>query len=423
MVLSNEQRQAVYQELLTMLKVDGKPVKGSFSVVAVHFGVGWRTISRIWSRAKEDVAAGALVPCVATHFKNCGRTKSNKDVFSVLTSIPFSRRTTLRSMAAASGIPRSTLGRLVKEGAIRPHSNSIKPLLTNCNKIARLQFCLSMLQPSSNSFHDMYDVIHVDEKWFYMTKASKRYYLADGELEPLRTCKSKRFIEKVMFLAAVARPKYDHHRKTMFNGKIGIWPFVVKEPAKRASKNRPAGTMITKPVMVGKDQYRDMLLENVLPAIRLQWPRATAARPIFIQQDNAKPHISMLDEAFTDAARTAGFHIRLRCQPPNSPDMNVLDLGFFNAIQSLQHQSAPKNVDELIVIVEKAFHDLDVSKLNYVFLTWQQCMLATLEDGGGNGYKIPHMGKESLNRAGTLPVTIDVEQGLLDSVRSAVSSV
>ena len=166
-----------------------------------------------------------------------------------------------------------------------------------------------MLQLTSNSFQDMYDVIHVDEKWFYMTKATKRYYLADGEPEPLRSCKSKRVIEKVMFLAAVARPRYDHHRKTIFNGNIGMWPFIVKEPARRASKNRPAGTMVTKPVMVGKDQYRNMLLENVLPAIRLKWPRATAARPIFIQQDNAKPHISMLDDAFMDAAQTDGFDI------------------------------------------------------------------------------------------------------------------
>ena len=370
MVLSNDQRQAVYEALLAMLK-DGKPVKGSFFVIAAHFGVGWRTISRIWSRAKEVVTAGAMVPCVTTRFKNSGRTKSNKDVLSVLTSIPLSRRTTLRSMAAASGILRSTLGRLVKEGVICPHSNSIKPLLMDCNKIARLQFCLSMLQPSSNSFQDMYDVIHVDEKWFYMTKATKRYYLADGELEPLRSCKSKRVIEKVMFLAAVARPRYDHHRKTMFNGNIGMWPFIVKEPARRASKNCPVGTMVTKPVMVGKDQYRNMLLENVLPAIRLKWPRAIAAHPIFIQQDNAEPHISTLDDAFMNVAQTDGFDIRLRCQPPNSPDMNVLDLGFFNAIQSLQHQRAPKNVDDLIDVVEKAFHDLDVKKLNYVFLTWQ----------------------------------------------------
>ncbi|GJQ67041.1 hypothetical protein Trydic_g21946 [Trypoxylus dichotomus] len=39
-------------------------------------------------------------------------------------------------------------------------------------------------------------------------------------------------------------------------------------------------------------------------------------------------------------------------QPPNSPDWNVLDLGVFNAIQSLQHQTPSKTLDQLIDCVE-----------------------------------------------------------------------
>jgi hypothetical protein len=38
----------------------------------------------------------------------------------------------------------------------------------------------------------------------------------------------------------------------------------------------------------------------------------------------------------------------MKRQPPNSPDFIVLELGFFAAIQALQHQSA--NIDELINI-------------------------------------------------------------------------
>src|SRR5690349_1607478 len=120
----------------------------------------------------------------------------------------------------------------------------------------------------------------------------------------------------------------------MFPGKAGIWPFVTKEPAKRNSKNRKAGELVTKPVIVTKEIYSEMLISNVLPAIRDQWPRCSAKRPIFIQQDNAKPHLSVNDPRFIEAASADGFDIRLRCQPPNSSDMNVLDLGFFNAIQA-----------------------------------------------------------------------------------------
>ena len=57
--------------------------------------------------------------------------------------------------------------------------------------------------------------------------------------------KSKRFIAKVMFLAAVAHPRYDNHKKAYFNGKIGLWPFVEKIAAKRNSKNRPKGAMVS----------------------------------------------------------------------------------------------------------------------------------------------------------------------------------
>ena len=39
-------------------------------------------------------------------------------------------------------------------------------------------------------------------------------------------------------------------------------------------------------------------------------------------------------------------------QPPNSPDFNILDLGFFNSIQSLQQQKRMTDIDELITAVD-----------------------------------------------------------------------
>nr|XP_043615805.1 uncharacterized protein LOC122587706 [Erigeron canadensis] len=194
--------------------------------------------------------------------------------------------------------------RRIKEGELQPHTNAIKPTLTEENKKARLEFCLSMIPPSlSTPFYDMFNVVHIDEKWFYMSKPSKLYYLVPGEDEPLRTC---------------------------------IFPFTKLEPAKRSSKNRVAGTLETKPILsVTKEVTRSWLIDKVLPAIRNKWPQGHSG-PIFIQQDNAKPHISIDDEQFIQEASRDGFDIRLRFQPPNSPDLNVLDLGFFRAIQSLQ---------------------------------------------------------------------------------------
>ncbi|XP_076949649.1 uncharacterized protein LOC143622355 [Bidens hawaiensis] len=192
--------------------------------------------------------------------------------------------------------------RRIKDGALRPRTNAIKPDLTDENKKARLVFCLSMvtrsLSNASPIFHDIFNVIHIDEKWFYLSKLSKRYYLVPNEDEPFRTCKSKKLITKVMFLAAVARPRYDSLGNEVFSGKIGIFPFTTLELVKRSSKNRVAGTLVTKPILsVTKEVTRFWLIEKVLPAIRSIWPRDHTG-PIFIQQDNAKPHIDVNDVEF-----------------------------------------------------------------------------------------------------------------------------
>ena len=55
----------------------------------------------------------------------------------------------------------------------------------------------------------MYRIVHVDEKFFYRTRKSQNFYLALDEEDPERVTKNKNYIEKVMFIAAVARPRYD----------------------------------------------------------------------------------------------------------------------------------------------------------------------------------------------------------------------
>ena len=114
--------------------------------------------------------------------------------------------------------------------------HSLKPLLDDANKRKRLEFVCSFVG-EDGVFDAMYNYVHIDEKWFYITRHQQRFYLLPEEETPNRNCQSKRFITKVMFMAAVAWPRYDPHQKTMINGKIGIWPFVTYEPAKRNSND------------------------------------------------------------------------------------------------------------------------------------------------------------------------------------------
>ncbi|ETM45745.1 hypothetical protein L914_09280, partial [Phytophthora nicotianae] len=89
----------------------------------------------------------------------------------------------------------------------------------------------------------MFDTIHMDENLFYLTEVRRRYYLLPGEPIPYRQVRSKRYITKVIMLAAVARPRWDPDSRTYFDGKLGIWPFIERKPAVRSSPRRPAGTL------------------------------------------------------------------------------------------------------------------------------------------------------------------------------------
>jgi hypothetical protein len=73
---------------------------------------------------------------------------------------------------------------------------------------------------------------------------------------------------------------------------------------------------------------------------------------ILIQQDNAKPHVPPQDPDVVAAGTADGWHIRLICQPPNSPDLNVLDLGLFASLQLIQYRTPLRSVEDIIQAIE-----------------------------------------------------------------------
>ena len=95
------------------------------------------------------------------------------------------------------------------KGGLKPHSSSLKPVLTGQNKYSWLLFALEILDPmDTTKFKDMYNYIHVDEKWFYLTGDCQRFILADEELPLHHSVCHKGHITKVIFLCAVACPQY-----------------------------------------------------------------------------------------------------------------------------------------------------------------------------------------------------------------------
>ncbi|XP_073119788.1 uncharacterized protein [Henckelia pumila] len=247
---SNAEKVAIFEMLLIQHPDNGKLPRGVLSKVANAFSISIRSVSRIWREGKSTMNRG--VPLFPNKLLNRRHRKRIEIDFEQMKNIPFRHQTNIRSLSKALNLSKTTVHRRIKDGNIRPHSNPVKPCLSDDNIRARLEFCLSMVDQESTItsrpiFINMHDHIHIDEKWFYLTKTCEKYYLHADEIEPFRTCKSKSFITKIMFLDAVARPRFDETTGDEFNGKIGIWPFVSHEPAKRRSKNRAAGTLETKP--------------------------------------------------------------------------------------------------------------------------------------------------------------------------------
>ena len=324
-------------------------------------------------------------------------------------NIPLRKRRTQRKLAASLGVSKTTVQHWIVDSTIRVHCNSLKPVLTEENKVARLIMALESRDPNDPSkFRDMMDRVHVDEKWFFLSRQRERYLLLTEEKNPKRCVKSKSHITKVMFLCAVARPRFNTSANSWWDGKLGIWPIGGWEPAQRASKNRPRGTLVWKDKPVTKGVYRELLISKLLPAIIENWPRTDRlSRKIWIQQDGANSHINTDDQEFREAIQDQELNAGLYTQAANSPDVNLLDLGFFRAIQSF-NDAAPKNKEDLIKLVQLAYNNYPRTNLNRTWLTLQSVFNQIILCNGDNKYDIQHLSKEKLERAGKLPIVLDV---------------
>ncbi|KAL7568198.1 hypothetical protein ACA910_020889 [Epithemia clementina (nom. ined.)] len=408
--LSNSDRGRAVAMLLGMAK-DGHLPRGALAQVARNFGVSRVTIGTLWKRAHSACVYGVINSPEFASRKNERGLKpmySNAEFAEAVRKIPLSKRKTQRQLASVLSVSQSTLQRQIKKGQLKVHTSALKPYLSEENMVARVSMALSFInQEDPCHFSSMMDIIHVDEKWFYLTREAQRFIIASGEEVPERRVQHKGHITKVVFLCAVARPRFDTYSNAWFDGKLGLWPIGKFVTVVCSSRNRPAGTLVWQNTSVTREVYRDLLINKLIPAIHAKWPLGSTSK-IRIQQDGAKAHIEENDSEFRQALDEAGLHdTTIFNQAANSPDTNVNDLGFFRAIQSA-NDGVAANEAELIQDVQKAFDNYSKDRLNRVWLTLQSCFNSIIECNGGNDYKIEHIGKERLERIGRLPTTLRV---------------
>ena len=131
------------------------------------------------------------------------------------------------------------------------------------------------------------------------------------------------------------------------------------------------------------------------------------SRKSFIQQDRIKNHISEDDKVFNEALVEKSINSKLYMQAANSPDINLLDLGVFRAIQSFNN-TTPKTEEELIQAVSTAYESYLQNKINHTWLTLQCWFNQIIMHNRDNDYNIEHISKEKLECIGQLPDVMDV---------------
>ncbi|KAF0702679.1 hypothetical protein AaE_015784 [Aphanomyces astaci] len=193
--VSSSKKAEVIQQLHHFL-VNGKLVCGAFTRTAEMLDIERRSVAYIWDTfCTRDTLTSNKCAKVGPKPKY-----SPDGVWNLVRDVPMDQRSTMRDISAATGLSMGTLSRHLKMGTFVRRSTRIKPLLTDANKAER------------TAFSSLWDVVHLDEKWFNADKDRRKVYLVPGETLPRRTWKSRRFIPKVMVLAAVSRPRFDHDR-------------------------------------------------------------------------------------------------------------------------------------------------------------------------------------------------------------------
>lgn len=433
--LSNDERRAMAEFLLQRCQGTGRLPHSALADVAATFGVHRNTASRIWQLLKPALVKGepllptassaatpsgaALVSAAPTaaaanvsppssgrlseelakqvlsRKRNSGRRKKDYSAeLARLKELPMHQRGSLRALASAVGVPRTTLFRLLRDkegggGDAEADASStgvhdtVKPLLSDKNKMERLRFCSAKLRPNG-LFDDMLNVVHLNMRPFPLCGS------IGGDVKG-ETGKKK---ARIMFLAAVARPQWDTERNVQFDGKIGVWPFVTT-------------TAVDTPTVVEavtKAEIQQLLVSRVLPAIREKLPRH---QHVLVQLDSQHVRLPPDDPVVSAHGSVDGWSMRLQYQPPYSPDLVVLDNAFFRSIELSVKESRPETLEQLVTAVERAFAAMPKRRVTDAFLVLQKKMEATMRVRGSNTYEMAvRPTKRSLQLDGSVPMSV-----------------
>ncbi|KAE9005692.1 hypothetical protein PF011_g11932 [Phytophthora fragariae] len=171
---------------------------GDIKRIADQFGLGRNVVARIWRKGLTSMDS-RVAAVVKAEWSRRGRKKVDRaGLCERVAQVPVVDRENQRTLQLATNTSAYLISQLIKEGYLRRALRSS-----------------AAHHGGGHYFDPMYDVVHLDEKWFYVKKVGGKVYVLTGkddvpiEDPPVQYAQSKRHIKEVMFLCAVARPRGD----------------------------------------------------------------------------------------------------------------------------------------------------------------------------------------------------------------------
>lgn len=275
-----------------------------------------------------------------------------------------------------------------------------------------MKFCLSKLSEENKTlFNDMMNEIHIDLKWVYNTPPSgNKFYRAPDEKEEIKETREEERGTRMMVMIVMARPRMDLDKGQMFDGKIGMFPFL--------DPNRPKPNNMLP--QVDEAAVKKMLLDQVLPAISKRWPRSWPNKTsdvVTLYINPIKPHPPANDRELLVGFYKSGIPIQWGAKPPESPDLNLLNLGMFQEFQSLISR---KSKGGILYASRLVFRLIEASKVEQCFLTYQASMIYILTHEGNLNPTLPSLEGVEKVQLENLPESLVCSEFLVDRARKFV---
>lgn len=255
----------------------------------------------------------------------------------------------------------------------------------------------------------------MDEKNFLLFR-SRHSILAPPEVvAPPDFAINKDHVPKLMYLTAVMKPSTDPGTGIFNDGKLAMIPFADLVPAKRTSRNRPAGTPELKPYSCTSESFYNIMTrpEGVMSKIRGKLPHLRGREiTVVLQIDNAPPHVGKRNiERLNEFGASEDVRIRVVTQPPQSPDFNVLDLVLFHSLNAgtIAYRQGAHNFSQLNDNLQQVFADYPHDKHERAYAKLLDIYRGTLIALGGNTYTLPqtHVRFRQSNHIEALDYAVD----------------